>query len=137
MENWLTSKVNEIHTQHADSVVVLVLNQADFDSVSGSMLGPYAATEDFVSDLKMQKAAWFYHQTSSKRCLLAFYSKNEKDSEQKEMRKLAKKVAEELQSKKTPAAHFVVGPALTHLAAVFHSSFYMANYEKTYQIESA
>ena len=135
--NWLTSKVNEIHSQHADTVVVLVLNQTDLDTVSQGMLGPYAQTEDFASDLKMQKAAWFYHQTSTKRCLLAFYSKNEKDDEQKEMRKLAKKVAEQLQSKKTPVAHFVIGSALAHLAGVFHGTFYMANYEKSYQLESA
>jgi hypothetical protein len=53
------------------------------------------------------------------------------------MRKLAKKVAEELQSKKTPVVQFVIGSALAHLASVFHSSFYMANFEKCYQIESA
>ena len=40
--NWLTTKVNEIHSQHEDTVVVLVLNQTDFDTISSTMLGPYA-----------------------------------------------------------------------------------------------
>ena len=45
--NWLTTKVNEIHFQHFSkkkhdyTVVVLVLNQKDFDTISSTMLGPY------------------------------------------------------------------------------------------------
>ena len=135
MENWLNSKVNEIHSQNQNTVVALILNQADFDSISSTMLGPYAKSEDFVADLKMSKTTWFYHATSSKRCLLALYSKDERD--EKEMCGLAKSVAAALQGKKTPEAHFVIGSGLTDLAGIFHSAFYMANYEKTYQLESA
>ena len=50
------------------------------------------------------------------------------------MQKLAKKVAEELQRKKTQDVNFVIGLALTHLASVFHSSFYMANFENVVKL---
>jgi hypothetical protein len=102
-----------------------------------SVIGPWAAGEDFLADLKLTSTCWFYHAETGKRCLVVLNSNTDEAGAVKTMRGLGQKAAAALQTKKTPVAHFFIGTAIASGAAHFESSFHAANYEKTHKIESA
>lgn len=137
--NWLHDKM----AQSKDSTVAIVAHQDDikagvFDEIlpNGSEL---AKSEEFLADLKMSSAYWFYH-NSAKRVLLLQKTADKEDEKPEKVKKawrsLGATACSALQGKKVDNVTLLMTAKASenpeHLG-IFHNSLSLSNYENVFK----
>ena len=113
--NWLKTRIDEIHSAHNDRTVVLAIHKTELVSLK-DVIGDLATSKDFRLDLNMSQAVWAYLPETGKRALVIQHSSKAEESEcvqKTALRNLAAKAVGELQTKKINDVEVLIGDSIS------------------------